>query len=351
LDPHSSDLSCCDAGRRDATGDPRVRLVPMSATRYPGWAAESITGFAEQQVASGSMPAREAREYAEREFDKLLPEGLLTREHHIWSALDGDVEVGYLWIRVREQSTEVEGYVFDVAVRARLQRRGYGRALMLAGEEAARDLGADTMRLTVFGHNRAAQRLYDSLGYETSATQMSRRLDSTEPLALSGGPALSLRPMNAEQFDRYRAQAEKRYAESIASSGMLPLEEARAKSVADFGRLLPAGIDTPEQFFWTGYDGDAEVGLVWLNIAARSDGLHAFGYDLVVREDLRRKGYGRAIVVAAESLCRDRGVVAIGLNVFGHNHGARSLYEQLGFEVTATLMRKPLIPTLGVVPG
>ncbi len=329
----------------------RVRLLPMSATRYPSWVTESITGFAEQQVASGSMPAREARDYAEREFDKLLPEGLLTRGHHVWSAYDGDVEVGYLWLRVRQQSDGVEGYVFDVAVSPSLQGRGYGRALMLAGEDAARDLGADTMKLTVFGHNLPAQRLYDNLGYETSSTMMSRRLESTEPLTFSGGPAVSLRPMSERQFGRYRAQAEESYAESIAASGTLPLEEARAKSAADFARLLPAGLDTPEQLFWTGYDADTEVGMVWLNIAAKSDGLHAFGYDFIVREGLRRKGYGRAIVVAAEHLCRDRGVVAIGLNVFGHNHGARSLYEQMGFEVTATLLRKSLIPTLGVGPG
>jgi ribosomal protein S18 acetylase RimI-like enzyme len=32
----------------------------------------------------------------------------------------------------------------------------------------------------------------------------------------------------------------------------------------------------------------------------------------------------------------------LGLHVFGHNHGARRLYDSLGFEPTSITMRKPL---------
>ena len=65
--------------------------------------------------------------------------------------------------------------------------------------------------------------------------------------------------------------------------------------------------------------------------------------DLVaVREELRRSGYGRAIMVAAEDECRALGVVSVGLNVFGHNRGAQALYEQMGFEVTGIQMSKRL---------
>ena len=319
-----------------------VRLVPMTPARYLSWVPETVGGFAVQQTASGAMPDAEAREYAEREFDKLLPEGLLTHGHHVWSAYDGDVEVGYLWLRVREQSDGTEAFVFDIAVTPDLRGRGHGRAMMQAAENEARALGATEMRLNVFGHNAVAHRLYERLGYETASTQMARRLDRTEPLTSPGGPAMRLEPMTGPQFDTYLAQAEESYAANIAGSGMLPVAEAREKSAADFARLLPQGLDTPEQFFWTAYDGVRDVGMVWLNIRERSDGLFAFGYDFLVREELRRKGYGRAVMVAAERVCRERGVASVGLNVFGHNLGARTLYEQMGFAVTATLLKKPL---------
>jgi len=75
-------------------------------------------------------------------------------------------------------------------------------------------------------------------------------------------------------------------------------------------------------------------------VEAKSDGLHAFGYAFEVRQELRRRGYGRAITLAAEQKCREMNVVSIGLTVFGFNRAAHSLYEDLGFEVTAIQMRK-----------
>ncbi|MCI4062586.1 GNAT family N-acetyltransferase [Micromonospora sp. R77] len=153
---------------------------------------------------------------------------------------------------------------------------------------------------------------------------------------------LRLEPMTDEQYERYRARAEEDYARNIADSGAMPLPEAREKSRADYQRLLPDGLATEGHRLWTAYDGADEVGLLWLHVEQKSDGPHAFGYDFEVREDLRRRGYGRAMIQAAEQVCRELGVVSIGLNVFGFNAGARALYEEMGFEVTSVQMRKPL---------
>lgn len=84
--------------------------------------------------------------------------------------------------------------------------------------------------------------------------------------------------------------------------------------------------------------------MLWLHLEQKSDGPHAFGYDFEVREELRRKGYGRAIMQTAEQVCRELGVVSVGLSVFGFNLGARALYEQMGYEVAAIKMRKRLQP-------
>ena len=151
-----------------------------------------------------------------------------------------------------------------------------------------------------------------------------------------------LEPMTEEQYRAYRGFAEQDYARNIAESGAMSYADAVEKSAEDFGRLLPKGLATPDHFLWTGYDGETEVGVLWLRIEAKADGLNAFGFDFLVKPELRRHGYGRAMMVAAERICRERGVVSIGLSVFGFNTGARSLYEQMGFEVTAVQMRKRL---------
>jgi GNAT superfamily N-acetyltransferase len=156
--------------------------------------------------------------------------------------------------------------------------------------------------------------------------------------------SVRLEPMTAERFTTYRADAVVYYGRHIFESGAMPEQEAMEKGEADFARLLPDGLESEGHLFLTAYDGDEEVGMVWLHLEEKSDGVHAFGYDFSVREDLRRSGYGRAIMVAAEQECRDRGVVAVGLSVFGFNLGAQALYQQMGFEVTAVQMRKRLEP-------
>ncbi|WP_432900491.1 GNAT family N-acetyltransferase [Micromonospora matsumotoense] len=153
---------------------------------------------------------------------------------------------------------------------------------------------------------------------------------------------LRLEPMTDEQYLRYRERAEEDYAQNIAASGAMPLPEAQEKARQQYQELLPDGLATEGHRLWTAYDDADEVGMLWLHLEQKSDGLHAFGYDFEVREELRRQGYGRAIIEAAERLCREWGVVAIGLSVFGFNSGARALYEQMGFEVTAIRMAKRL---------
>jgi ribosomal protein S18 acetylase RimI-like enzyme len=149
--------------------------------------------------------------------------------------------------------------------------------------------------------------------------------------------------MTREEYDAYRVLAEDEYAESIARSGLMPEAEARRKSREDFARILPDGFDSEGHLFWTAYDGGRDVGMLWLKLEHSSEGTIAFGYDFAVKPELRRSGYGRAIMAAAEDECRRRGVVSVGLNVFGDNLAAQALYEQMGFQVTAIQMRKRLV--------
>jgi len=153
-----------------------------------------------------------------------------------------------------------------------------------------------------------------------------------------------LEPMTQEQYDEYRPVAEQDYATSIATSGAMADADAVQRAADDFARLLPDGLQSEGHLFFTAYDGQSggPVGMLWVHLEEKSDGLHAFGYDFEVREDLRRQGYGRAVMVAAEQELARRGVVSVGLNVFGFNRGAQTLYEQMGFQVTNVLMRKRL---------
>jgi GNAT superfamily N-acetyltransferase len=69
-----------------------------------------------------------------------------------------------------------DSFVYDIEMDETQRGKGYGRATMLAGEVAARELGATTMGLNVFGFNTAAINLYTSLGCTVSSQNMMKTL-------------------------------------------------------------------------------------------------------------------------------------------------------------------------------
>ena len=76
--------------------------------------------------------------------------------------------------------------------------------------------------------------------------------------------------------------------------------------------------------------------------ARRAGSASAWVYSIEVDESARRRGVARAAFVELERVARARGLRFVSLHVFGHNDGARRLYEELGFEPTNITMRKDL---------
>lgn len=146
-----------------------------------------------------------------------------------------------------------------------------------------------------------------------------------------------LEPMTEDQYKPWRAEAEAHYARSVAASGQ-SAEEAARTAAETYARLLPDEYATADHHFWHAYDGDRRVGMLWIKVTHRA----AFVYNVAVEPELRRRGYGRAIMLAAERWCAGNGLTRIGLHVFAHNAGARALYEQLGFTETGRNMAKDL---------
>ena len=103
--------------------------------------------------------------------------------------------------------------------------------------------------------------------------------------------------------------------------------------------LLPDGVDTSGQHLWTAYDGQTRdqtvVGILWIAVEDRA----AFIYDIEVREEQRRRGYGREVLDAGAVAAVELGARTLGLNVFGHNEGALALYERAGYDTTERTFR------------
>jgi len=95
---------------------------------------------------------------------------------HLLRVLDDRGEpVGVLWVGPHPRKAGA-GWVWDVEIDEAHRGRGHGRAAMLAAEEIARSEGWAELGLNVFGPNRRAKALYDSLGYEVVSTSMTKPL-------------------------------------------------------------------------------------------------------------------------------------------------------------------------------
>jgi ribosomal-protein-alanine N-acetyltransferase len=87
----------------------------------------------------------------------------LANGHHYLAALDDSEVIGYGGLAIAPPS---EAWVNNLAVRRDRQRHGVGRALLDELLRHARDRGATQVMLEVAADNEAAQRLYDTEGFD-----------------------------------------------------------------------------------------------------------------------------------------------------------------------------------------
>jgi ribosomal protein S18 acetylase RimI-like enzyme len=152
---------------------------------------------------------------------------------------------------------------------------------------------------------------------------------------------LRLRPVTAAEFEAWRAKVIPRYAAAHQRTGY-SAEQAKSLAERTTDKLLPAGQETPGMLLLSAETGDgAPLGMVWIALDRPSAG-SAWIYEIEILQEHRGKGYGRALLRAAEQESAKHRITMIGLNVFGGNVVARSLYDSSGYEVTATQMLKRL---------
>jgi GNAT superfamily N-acetyltransferase len=151
--------------------------------------------------------------------------------------------------------------------------------------------------------------------------------------------------MTPEEFAAFRKRLVGEYASEHVRAGTWSPEEAEARSAGQIDQLLSQGADTPGMLVLTAETKSGEsIGQLGVGLSnPGGSGGGAWIYDIEVVPAERGKGYGRALLAMAEEQTIRNGATAIGLNVFGPNKVARSLYETSGYEIVAQVMRKQLV--------
>jgi ribosomal protein S18 acetylase RimI-like enzyme len=154
-----------------------IKLIPMTQNEYDAFLERSVPEYAAENVRAGYWDESEALERSKKEFDELLPNGLGSENHHLFTITTDEGPAGVIWMRANVNQPIKAGFIFELYVDEKFRGRGYAQQAMLLLEEKARELGLVKIALHVFASNDTARRLYERLGYQVNSMNMSKPLN------------------------------------------------------------------------------------------------------------------------------------------------------------------------------
>jgi ribosomal protein S18 acetylase RimI-like enzyme len=220
------------------------------------------------------------------------------------------------------------------------RRRGRATVAALAAEEVLRDWGCVRVEAGVPEGAEAARGLATALGYAERTRLMVRTLAERPPAPSETG---TVRALTRAEYPAWLAAERAKYISYVTAQGVAH-DQAVAAADATYARLLPEGLDTGSTRLRVATHAGTQVGSLWMNVGGNGvpPGMDAYVYALVVGEEHRRRGHGRALMREADRLCHEAGGRRLGLTVFVDNAPALSLYRSLGYRTRDVYLSKPL---------
>ncbi|NJC98170.1 MAG: GNAT family N-acetyltransferase [Anaerolineales bacterium] len=156
-----------------------IRLAPMLESEFEAYLEKTIPGYAADNVEAGYWSGEDALERSRKAFERLLPEGVNTKNQYLFHVEDVETNqrVGIIWLNAQTESPRPTGFIYDIEMDVSFRGKGYGKQAMLAIEEKARELGLKSIGLHVFAHNAVAKGLYEKIGYQVKSLNMTKDLD------------------------------------------------------------------------------------------------------------------------------------------------------------------------------
>jgi RimJ/RimL family protein N-acetyltransferase len=103
------------------------------------------------------------------------------------------------------------------------------------------------------------------------------------------------------------------------------------RSATDERRYLRSLRRYPDAAVFVAETDEGIVGRLSVSRDPHPASAHVADVGVMIARDYRRRGFGRALMRAAETWAREAGVRKLELHVFPHNEPAIALYESLGY--------------------
>ena len=155
-----------------------IRLIPMTESEFAAYVEEDIERYAQERIRAGDWRPAEALHKSREEHQQLLPDGLATKNHYLFSINDEALgsKVGVMWFAIYGQQLQPLAFVYDFLIDEEFRQQGYGKQALSALEAKVMELGIDKIALHVFAHNQIARALYEKTGFEITGVTMTKNL-------------------------------------------------------------------------------------------------------------------------------------------------------------------------------
>lgn len=155
-----------------------IQLTPMTESEFAEFLDRDIREYAAERTKAGYWSEAEALTRSRREHKALLPDGLKSRYHHLYTIRESETNqaVGVLWLKTDFDTSRASGFIFDLEIHEPYRHKGFASQAMQELENLARGMGLRQLGLHVFSHNQAARALYEKLGYQTASLNMLKDL-------------------------------------------------------------------------------------------------------------------------------------------------------------------------------
>ncbi len=159
-----------------------IELKPMLAQDFGDYLDRAVLNYAADHLRTEGGTEAAAFDYARESFDTLLPEGVLTPGHHLYTvySVEKGANVGVIWVGVITSKQISRAHVFDIYIEEAFRRMGFATQAFQAIEARVRELGLNEIGLHVFGYNDKAYALYRQLGYRPTHISMIKSLEPGE---------------------------------------------------------------------------------------------------------------------------------------------------------------------------
>lgn len=135
-----------------------------------------VEDYARENVEAGFWDESEALEKSRAEINKLLPNGLDTKDHFLFSLMDNSTNenIGVIWTNIQKKKDFKLAFIYYIEIFANFRGKGLSKKSLTSLEDWCKLNDINKIGLHVFAKNTVARNLYTKFGFKDTNYNMTK---------------------------------------------------------------------------------------------------------------------------------------------------------------------------------